>query len=97
MKKTIAFIFLSLFVTTAAYAGKPVNINTATAEEIAESLDGIGLKKAQAIVDYRTQVGLFKTADDLTNVKGIGGKTVEHNREYVLLTREVPKKANTVK
>lgn len=96
MKKHLAIVLFSLLASSTAYAGKPVNINTASAEEIAESLDGIGLKKAQAIVDYRTQVGSYKTADELSNVKGIGEKTIERNREFVVLTREAPKKTAQV-
>lgn len=68
-----------------AFAGKPVNINTATAAELADSLDGIGEVKAQAIVAYRTQKGGFKSADQLTEVKGIGLKTVERNASFIQL------------
>jgi len=64
----------------------PVNVNTADAKTISEALSGIGLKKAEAIVKYRTEKGLFKTAEDLTNVKGIGEKTVEKNKNDILLS-----------
>ena len=64
----------------------PVNINSADAKTISESLTNIGLKKAEAIVQYRTDKGLFKTAEDLTNVKGIGEKTVEKNKNDILLS-----------
>ena len=64
----------------------PVNVNTADANTISEALSGIGLKKAEAIVKYRTEKGLFKTAEDLTNVKGIGEKTVEKNKNDILLS-----------
>lgn len=49
----------------------PININTATAEEL-DRLPGIGPSIAQAILDYRTQTGPFKTIEDINNVKGIG-------------------------
>jgi len=68
-----------------AWAAQPVNVNSATAEEIAESLKGVGLSKAEAIVSYRTEHGEFKHADELVNVKGIGIRTVDINREYILL------------
>jgi competence protein ComEA len=68
-----------------AFAGKPVNINTATAAELADSLEGIGQTKAQAIVAYRTQNGGFKSADQLAEVKGIGLKTVEKNASFIQL------------
>ncbi|UTW46037.1 ComEA family DNA-binding protein [bacterium SCSIO 12696] len=52
-----------------------VNINTADAETIANSLKGIGIKKAQAIVDYRKQIGgKYQSLDQLLEVKGIGEK-----------------------
>ncbi|MCB1587039.1 MAG: helix-hairpin-helix domain-containing protein, partial [Xanthomonadales bacterium] len=63
-----------------------VNINTADAKSLAEELNGIGVKKAQAIVDYRTEHGDFKTIESLTEVKGIGLKTVEKNRDAIELT-----------
>lgn len=54
-----------------------VNINTADAETIAASLKGIGLKKAQAIVAYREQLGgSYSSLEQLLEVKGIGEKTL---------------------
>jgi competence protein ComEA len=58
----------------------PVNINTADAETISNELKGIGLAKAEAIVEYRKKHGPFKSAGDLSLVKGIGERTVEINR-----------------
>lgn len=63
----------------------PVNINTADAKTISESLTNIGLKKAEAIVKYRTEKGLFKVPEELTNVAGIGEKTVEKNKKDILI------------
>ena len=45
-----------------------VNINTASADEIAEALLGVGTKQAAAIVEYRQQNGPFQMLDDLTQV-----------------------------
>jgi competence protein ComEA len=67
-----------------ALAG-PVNINTADAEAISRSLQGVGLSKARAIVEYRQKHGPFKSAEDLSLVKGIGDKTVELNRDNILV------------
>ena len=62
-----------------------VDLNSASAEAIASGLKGVGLKKAQAIVAYRNQVGGFKQAKDLLQVKGIGQKLLERNKgSYVL-------------
>jgi competence protein ComEA len=81
MKKLL--ILLSLF--TCHVFATPVNINTADAKTISDSLNGIGQKKAEAIVKYRTEKGLFKVADDLANVAGIGPKTVEKNKADILV------------
>ena len=56
-----------------------VSINTAPAEELARVLNGVGLKKAQAIVSYREEYGPFKTVDDLKQVPGMGSSLVERN------------------
>jgi competence protein ComEA len=50
------------------------------------------LAKAKLIVDYRTAHGAFKSMDELTNVKGIGLKTVEKNRDYIKLGGAAPAK-----
>lgn len=49
----------------------PVDINSATAEEL-EELMGIGPVLAQAIVDYREANGPFASVDELLEVSGIG-------------------------
>ncbi|MCD1124494.1 helix-hairpin-helix domain-containing protein [Jinshanibacter sp. LJY008] len=56
-----------------------VNINQATAEQLAEVMLGIGLKKAQSIVSYREQHGPFVSIERLQDVPGIGAATVERN------------------
>ncbi|WP_371189184.1 ComEA family DNA-binding protein [Thalassotalea maritima] len=61
-----------------------IDINSANAQQLTE-LKGIGLKKAQAIIEYRNSHGPFKALSDLTNVKGIGDKFVEKNAQYMKL------------
>jgi len=61
----------------------PVDVNTADAETISTELKGIGLSKAKAIVEYRKKHGPFRSADDLSLVKGIGERTVELNRSDI--------------
>ncbi|QCF26475.1 ComEA family DNA-binding protein [Hydrocarboniclastica marina] len=82
-------LLVSLMVSGLALAEEPatwsVNLNTATVEVLAESLEGIGASKAQAIVDYREANGSFKAVDDLANVKGIGASTIEKNRKTIVL------------
>ena len=57
-----------------------ININTANVDALAEVLNGVGLKKAQAIVAYREAHGKFSSIDELVNVKGIGEATLAKNR-----------------
>ena len=73
-----------------ALAG-PVNVNTADAETMSTELKGVGLSKAQAIVEYRQKHGSFKSADDLSLVKGIGERTVEINRADIRVGPEKKK------
>ena len=87
-KKIAVAASLAFALALPAFAATPVNINTADAETIAKSLDGIGLAKAQAIVAYREEHGPFKSADDLTQVKGIGQATLERNHDVILLSSE---------
>ena len=56
-----------------------VNINTATAAEIAEGLVGIGPAKAEAIVAWREAHGPFTSKEQLLEVKGIGQATLDKN------------------
>ena len=76
-------LLLSAMLAFSVWAGQPVNVNTASAEQIAQSLVGVGLSKAQAIVEYRNKNGLFQHPDELVKVKGIGLKTVDKNRDLI--------------
>jgi len=73
MKRILSFLTLALAGINLACAA--VNINTATPGEL-DGVKGIGPSKAQAIVDYRTKNGPFKSLDDLKNVKGFGEKSI---------------------
>ncbi|HEY5645794.1 MAG TPA: ComEA family DNA-binding protein [Pseudomonadales bacterium] len=63
-----------------------VNVNAADAETLAAVLDGVGLARAQAIIEYREAHGSFKDVYDLANVKGIGDRTIELNEERIRLS-----------
>ncbi|MBT8085724.1 MAG: helix-hairpin-helix domain-containing protein [Woeseia sp.] len=67
-----------------AFAG-PVNVNTANADAISTELKGVGLAKAEAIVAYRKAHGPFKSLTDLMLVKGIGARTLEINKDNIIL------------
>jgi competence ComEA-like helix-hairpin-helix protein len=70
-----------------------VNINTADAEAIQQALINIGPSKAAAIVAYRKQHGAFRSADQLAEVKGVGLKTVEKNRDRIVVGGAAPASA----
>ena len=83
--KTAKLLLVFMLWPAFAFAG-PVNVNTADAETISAELKGVGLAKAQAIVEYRKKHGPFRSADDLSLVKGIGERTVEMNRSDIQVT-----------
>ncbi|GAA0790559.1 ComEA family DNA-binding protein [Marinobacterium sediminicola] len=87
IKRLLSTVLLSsaLFFSPLSLAAEPVDINTATASEIAAALNGVGPAKAEAIVAYREANGPFVAVDQLSDVKGIGPATVEKNRELILL------------
>lgn len=62
-----------------------ISINHATAEQLAVGMNGIGLKKAQAIVSYREQYGPFTAIDQLKEIPGIGNALVERNHARLKL------------
>lgn len=61
-----------------------VNVNEAGQVDL-ETIPGIGPAKAAAILSYREENGSFETIEDLSNVSGIGEKTVEQLRDYISL------------
>lgn len=77
---TFLFSFLSIGIGYSA----PININRADIPTILENLTNIGPVKAQAIIDYREKNGPFQSLNDLLKVKGIGAKTIEHNKDNIL-------------
>lgn len=92
MKKLLSTVVLvaSAWLVSPAFAESTapslsVNINTASAAEIAETLQGVGEAKAQAIVSYREEHGQFESPEALSSVSGIGAATVEKNRERIAI------------
>ena len=83
--RIIRKILLVLMLCFAGLAGAAddVNINTADAETLMKMLKGVGQEKAAAIVDYRNTNGPFKNVDALMQVKGIGKKLIDMNREKI--------------
>ena len=86
--KFVLVLMLSALFMGFAWAAVPINVNTASAEEIAANLKGIGISKAQLIVDYREANGPFLHVDEMVKVKGIGVKTIDNNRGMILLEND---------
>lgn len=62
-----------------ASAAEKVSLNQASAGELAAALNGVGIKKAEAIVSYREQYGDFTAIEQLKEVPGMGNALVERN------------------
>lgn len=85
MKNLLLSLLLLAMLSAHGLFAAPININSATAQELAENLQGVGIKKAQAIVQYREKIGGFQSHKQLLNVKGIGAATLEKNQSNILL------------
>lgn len=81
----VLFLFLS---SQAVLAMDRVDLNTADAETLAAMLTGVGEKRAQAIVAYREEHGLFQSVDELVRVSGIGPRVLEENRDRLQVSRD---------
>ena len=69
-------------VSNSSESGSLININTASSEQLT-TLPGIGDAKANNIIAYRTEVGYFKTIEELKNVNGIGDATFEQLKSLI--------------
>ena len=81
MIRSMFLLFSVLVCLSTQVLSGPVDINTADAGTLASAIDGVGERKAQAIVQYRQENGPFTSIDELARVKGIGIKTVDNNRD----------------
>jgi competence protein ComEA len=81
----IIALSISLLFSTLPVLAEPVNINTADAKTISSNLNGIGIVKAQAVIEYRKIHGKFTSINNLSVVKGIGEKTIIKNKDNILL------------
>jgi competence protein ComEA len=89
IRKIVGTLLLG-YALAGACAERPIDINTADATTLAEVMVGIGPAKAAAIVDYREQNGPFASVDDLSLIKGIGGATIDKNRDRLTATKKAP-------
>lgn len=78
--------FLFLMATLAVLLFAKVDLNTANAQELS-TLKGIGPAKAALIVEWREKNGGFKSVNELTQVKGIGSKTLEKLQDQITVSK----------
>ena len=60
---------------------KQIDLNKAQLAELTGSFKGIGKKRAQAIIAYRDQHKGFKSIEEFADVRGLGQRFVDMNRE----------------
>lgn len=84
---------LGLLLASSVALAAPVDINSADAETLSAAINGVGAKRAEAIVAYRDEHGAFQSVADLAKVKGIGLRIIEANKDnLVAIVPEMPKK-----
>jgi competence protein ComEA len=97
MEEVMRFLLAAwLFALSTGWAFATVNLNTATKDELV-ALPGIGPAKAQAIIDYRTTHGPFKSVEQLKDVKGIGAKRFEKLKPEITVAGAAPKATTAAK
>lgn len=75
---------IDLYITNEIWESEKISINNADKTELMK-LSGIGEAKALAIINYREKNGLFKSIEEIKNVKGIGNALFEKIRDYIRL------------
>jgi competence protein ComEA len=92
MKKVLVLMlmvcFMAVMASPVVAAGNDtININTASVDELTQ-LHKVGPKTAENIVAYRDANGPFKTIEDLKNVKGVGDKILELNKDRITIGKQ---------
>ncbi len=87
MIRNLLMLFCLIF-TQGIFAEAIIDINTADKTTLTTMLNGIGEKKAEAIIAYREENGPFKSIEELANVKGIGEATVEKNQDIITVQKQ---------
>ncbi|TAN47756.1 MAG: competence protein ComE [Methylococcaceae bacterium] len=69
---------------------EPLDINTATADQLAAAMVGVGKAKAETIVKDRDAHGPFKSVEDMERVQGIGKATISKNKDKLMVKGAAP-------
>ena len=92
LTRQIALLLLTTAITLGSFSPfslaestLPININTATAVELVEAIDGVGEVRAAAIIALREQLGGFVNLEQLLDIKGIGEATLLRIRSIIVL------------
>jgi competence protein ComEA len=80
-RNTALACMLALAAMNPVAAAEPVDINTASAEVLADTIDGVGVKRAQAIIEFRESNGPFASLDGLLAIRGIGLRVLDKARD----------------
>lgn len=83
LNKTFFFLLPAIVSGLFSLSAQAVNPNTATADELADELIGVGPKLAIKIVEFREQNGEFQDVEDLMQVNGIGHTVIDKNKELL--------------
>lgn len=81
-KKTTSKLTTTTTTTTTKQIVFPININTCTYEDLL-NIKGLGEKKAEKIIQYRNEVGLYKNIEEIKNISGIGNTLFDAIKEYI--------------
>ena len=73
---------------------KPVNLNTASSEQL-QQVPGIGPATAGKVLQMRKTYGPFKSVDDLLAIRGLGAKRLEKMRKYLTVEKPAASKSTT--
>ena len=83
LNKSYIFLLPAIFSGLISVSAHAINPNTASVDELADELIGVGPKLALKIVEFREQNGEFQDTEDLMQVNGIGSTVIDKNKELL--------------
>ena len=83
LNKSYIFLLPAIFSGLISVSAHAINPNTASVDELADELIGVGPKLALKIVEFREQNGEFQDTEDLMQVNGVGSTVIDKNKELL--------------